>query len=185
MKYEVPQPTIAVRSPGAGSAPRCPAACDAARVQHSGWLVSSSSTWLMPGPPLVGSRSVPMDGRSTVVCLFLQDTAFFRAVSSIGPLWGALGSPGDRGTEGGHVAGRPLEDAAGAARRARPAGRRGGGRRAGGVLRDDPARLRPARRAADAGAHPGRRGRARRVVRAAAALQDRPAPLREAADREG
>lgn len=36
MKYEVPHPTMATRSPGAGSTPACRAASVAARVQHSG-----------------------------------------------------------------------------------------------------------------------------------------------------
>lgn len=36
MKYDVPQPTTATRSPGAGSTPPRPAASVAARVQHSG-----------------------------------------------------------------------------------------------------------------------------------------------------
>ncbi len=52
MKYDVPHPTIAIRSPGAGSAAPYRPASSAARVQHSGWLFSSSSTWLMPHPPL-------------------------------------------------------------------------------------------------------------------------------------
>ncbi len=36
MKKEVPQPTMATRSPAAGSAAPCPAASSAARIQHSG-----------------------------------------------------------------------------------------------------------------------------------------------------
>ncbi|CAM5242013.1 hypothetical protein STENM327S_06796 [Streptomyces tendae] len=51
MKYEVPQPTIATRSPAAGSAAVWCAAWAAARVQHSGWLLSSSSTYVMSHTP--------------------------------------------------------------------------------------------------------------------------------------
>ncbi len=56
MKYEVPQPTIATRSPGAGSNASTPGACAAARVQHSGWLLSSSSTCVM-APPFRPTRA--------------------------------------------------------------------------------------------------------------------------------
>ncbi|AIJ17403.1 hypothetical protein SLIV_32580 [Streptomyces lividans TK24] len=53
MKYEVPQPMIATRSPAAGSAAAWRAASAAARVQHAGWLLGSSSTSVMPHTPRI------------------------------------------------------------------------------------------------------------------------------------
>jgi hypothetical protein len=47
MWYEVPQPTIAARSPAAGSAAPTAPARATARVQHSGWLAISSVTYGM------------------------------------------------------------------------------------------------------------------------------------------
>ena len=44
MNQEVPQPITATRSPGRGSASRTAGSTSSACVQHSGWLVSSSST---------------------------------------------------------------------------------------------------------------------------------------------
>ncbi|SCF83435.1 hypothetical protein GA0115255_108133 [Streptomyces sp. Ncost-T6T-2b] len=41
MKYEVPQPTTAMRSPAAGSRWASPSAMPAATCQQSGWLASS------------------------------------------------------------------------------------------------------------------------------------------------
>ncbi len=64
----------------------------------------------------------------------------------------------------------------------RPALRRGGGPGARRLHRDHPPRLRPARPAADAHAHAGRRGRPERQLRPAAALQDAPGtPTRSSA----
>lgn len=91
----------------------------------------------------------------------------------------------DRGTEGCGCRATPAGRRCWTCSWSGAAGCRAGRGRAGGVGRDDPARLRPARRAADAGTHPGRRGGARGVVRTAAALQDRPARPGEAAHREG
>ncbi len=48
MCSEVPHPMIATRAPGAGSTGAASFAVSSARVQHSGWLAISASTWLLP-----------------------------------------------------------------------------------------------------------------------------------------
>src|SRR5690606_30565222 len=145
--YDVPQQTIATRSPGTGRTSRSPAAASAARVQNSGWLFSLSSTCVTAVHP---HRSD--DCSCKIERSFEQNQASGGGSSTAAR---GLGSPSDHATTGtdgrADGAGRPLADAAGAARGAGPAGRRGGGRRAGGVGRDDPAGPGPAGRAADAG----------------------------------
>ena len=97
-------------------------------------------------------------------CVTLDD----RGRSTGGHRWPAM-SAGTRCSNCSRSEGRlTVEEAAAVARR---------------LHRHDPARLRPARPAADAHAHPGRRGRPERQLRPPAALQDGPARRREAAHR--
>src|SRR6476620_3255905 len=74
MNQEVPQPTTATRSPGAGSAGAATGASATACDQHSGWLAISATTWFtveLPRISLGGLRVAvryPLVSRTIVQC---------------------------------------------------------------------------------------------------------------------
>ena len=114
MKYDVPQPTTATRSPAARQR------VGVRRGQPPGGAAPALGLTVQLVLDMGHALPLPESQLRATVCSFLQDIAGFQAESSIrGKLrsFGPLGSRKDRGTESPDVPRRPLEGAAGAARR--------------------------------------------------------------------